>query len=95
MYVQKRKDGKFQAVQTYKDPLSEKTRKVTVTIEKDTSRQRNIARLEDSSGEDQQGHRGGGAHQNKADTRRAGGKLSRKHQGDAQGFDRREEHLRT
>ena len=43
MYVQKRKDGKFQAVQTYKDPLSLKTRKVTVTIDRDTSRQRNIA----------------------------------------------------
>ena len=33
MYVLERKDGKFQAVQTYKDPLSEKTRKVTVTID--------------------------------------------------------------
>ena len=43
MYVLERKDGKFQAVQTYKDPLSEKTRKVTVTIDKNTSRQRNLA----------------------------------------------------
>ncbi len=43
MYVQKRKDGKFQAVQTYKDPRSEKTKKVTVTIDKNTSRQRNAA----------------------------------------------------
>ena len=43
MYVLERKDGKLQAVQTYKDPLSEKTRKVTVTIDKNTSRQRNLA----------------------------------------------------
>lgn len=43
MYVQKGKNGKFQAVQTYKDPLSEKTKKVTVTLEKNTSRTRNEA----------------------------------------------------
>lgn len=43
MWIEKLSNGKYRAVERYTDPMTEKQRKVSVTIEKDTAQQRKKA----------------------------------------------------